>query len=57
MSTQDDQPDRIVRTTITLPERVDQEIRDLAERHDRPLSREIRRALEAHIEAERKAAA
>jgi hypothetical protein len=49
MDTQDEPTERIVRTTITLPESLSEGIRTLAEKHDRPLSWEIRRALEAHL--------
>ena len=47
----------VVRTTISLPASVDRAIRDLAEKHDRPLSREIRRAIDAHLDAESAGAA
>lgn len=57
MDTQDQQPERIVRTTITLPETLAKGIKDLAKTNDRPLSREIGRALKAHLETEGKVAA
>ena len=58
MDTQDEQRDeRVVRTSISIPESVDAAIRQLAHKHDRPLSREIRRAIEAHVEASKRKAA
>ena len=58
MSEQATQPDEeIVRVTVTLTRTIDTAIRELAATNDRPLSREIRRALEAHIERESEDAA
>ena len=58
MSTQSDSATgEMVRTTVMVPKALDQAIRDLAEAHDRPLSREVRRALEAHVEREKAEAA
>lgn len=54
------QPDRVetklIRTSVLLPESTDRALRDLAEKADRPLSREIRRALEEYVERESLAA-
>jgi predicted transcriptional regulator len=46
----------IIRTTVMLPERLDKAIRQLAEEANRPLSRQIRQALEEHVEREKEAA-
>ncbi len=48
--------DTIARLNISLPEALAAAMRDLARANDRPLSREVRRAFEAHIERERDAA-
>jgi predicted DNA-binding protein len=40
-------PHRLVR----IPEELYQRLQELAERTDRPVSREVRRALEAHLKA------
>ncbi len=42
--------DTIARLNISLPEALATAMRDLARANDRPLSREVRRAFEAHIE-------
>lgn len=39
-----------------LPDKLDKALRELADAADRPLSREIRRALEQYVERERSAA-
>ena len=49
MGTQDARAEEIVRTTVMLPESLDRAIRELAQKNDRPLSREIRQALWAHV--------
>lgn len=41
----------LVRTSVLVKADTDQALRDLAERAHRPLSWEIRLALEAHVEA------
>lgn len=43
---------KLVRTSILVHEETDQALRRLAERGKRPLSWEIREALERHVEAE-----
>lgn len=49
---------RLVRTSVLVGEDTDRALRDLANKGERPLSWEIRRALEDHVEREsRKAAA
>jgi len=40
----------LVRTSILVPADVDEALRNLADRGQRPLSWEIRRALEDHVE-------
>ena len=54
MNTQDARDDvsRLVRTSVLLPEETDRALRQLAAAGDRPLSREIRRALEDHVARE-----
>jgi predicted transcriptional regulator len=49
---------KLVRTSILVPEDTDRKLRELAEAAHRPLSWEIRLALEAHVgeRAERAAA-
>jgi predicted transcriptional regulator len=47
----------IIRTTVMLPERLDKALRQLAAEGNRPLSRQVRQALEEHVERETKAAA
>lgn len=42
----------VVRTTITLPDAMMEELRGLARYNGRPLSWEVRRAIQAHLEAE-----
>jgi predicted DNA-binding protein len=42
-------PYRLVRVPLELYQR----LRELAGRNDRPISRELRRALEAHLKAEK----
>jgi len=42
----------IIRTSVMLPERTDKALRKLAKDGDRPLSRQIRKALEEHVERE-----
>ena len=50
MNTQTDSaPTRLVRTSILIPEATDTALRAMAEKGNRPLSREIRTALEAHV--------
>lgn len=44
------EPKTIVRTTIVLTAELDRAIRGLAEKADRPLSREIRRAIEEYVD-------
>lgn len=41
---------KLVRTSVLITEDTDRALRDLADQGDRPLSREIRRALEEHVE-------
>ena len=48
---------RLVRTSVLLREDTDLALRELAEEGKRPLSYEIRAALEAHVEAQKEAAA
>lgn len=56
MSTQGDrtgtQINKLVRTSILIPADIDSALRELADKGKRPLSWEIRQALEAHVEAE-----
>jgi predicted transcriptional regulator len=40
----------LVRTSVLIAQDTDQALRALAEKADRPLSWEIRRALETHVE-------
>jgi predicted transcriptional regulator len=42
-------PKRLVRTSILVPAETDTALRALADAADRPLSREIRRALEDYV--------
>lgn len=56
MDTQDDRAEEIVRTTVMVPRWLDTAIREMAEKNDRPLSREIRQALKAHVGMEEEAA-
>jgi len=42
----------LVRTSVLVREQTDRDLRDLAEQARRPLSWEIRLALEAHVERE-----
>jgi predicted transcriptional regulator len=59
MDTQADRANgKLVRTSVLIPEDIDARLRALAAQGDRPLSREIRRALEDHVarEGERAAA-
>lgn len=62
MSTQTDGTSRtdspkLVRTSVLLSAETDRKLRDLADRGKRPLSWEIREALERHVETELKEAA
>ena len=59
MSTQDarDTVEQLERTSVLLRPDTMQALRELAEAGDRPLAREIRRAVEAHVERERGKAA
>ena len=51
MSTQDAHAaSKLVRTSVLVPEDTDEALRKLAEKGQRPLSWEIRRALEDHVE-------
>lgn len=57
MATQDSRVEaKLERTSVLLREDTMVALRSLAEKGDRPLSREIRRAIEAHVEREAKAA-
>lgn len=47
----------VVRTSVLVTEDTDRALRKLAERADRPLSREIRRALEEYVKRETRKAA
>jgi predicted transcriptional regulator len=49
-------PTQLVRTSILVSAETDQALRDLADKGKRPLSWEIRAALEAWVEAEKEAA-
>jgi len=49
-------PTKLVRTSILVTEETDRELRRLAEQGERPLSWEIRRALEDHVDRMREAA-
>lgn len=59
MSTQDarDTVEQLERTSVLVPQATMQALRDLADAGDRPLSREIRRALEDHVRRQAKGAA
>jgi predicted transcriptional regulator len=48
---------KLVRTSVLVPEEVDASLRLLADKGKRPLSWEIRQALENHVEAEMREAA
>jgi len=48
---------KLVRTSVLIPVETDTSLRLLAKRGERPLSWEIRKALEAHVEAEIRSAA
>lgn len=50
-------PTSLVRTSILVTAETDQALRALAKAGDRPLSREIRRALEDHVRRETRKAA
>lgn len=55
MSTQGEQAaGKLVRTSVLVPETTDEALRELAEKGQRPLSWEIRRALEDHVERQSK---
>ncbi len=43
------EPDTITRLNVSLPESMVAAIKDLARLNDRPVSREVRRALESHL--------
>ena len=47
---------KLVRTSVLVPEDVDLALRNLADAGKRPLSWEIRQALENHVEAEKASA-
>ena len=51
------QPTLIVRTSVLISEDTDRRLRALADAADRPLSREIRRALEEYVDREEAQAA
>jgi predicted transcriptional regulator len=58
MDTQDPRAtERLIRTSVLIPEPIDTALRKLADDGDRPLSREIRRALEDHVARETRRAA
>lgn len=58
MTTQDGRvPQALIRTSVLIHEDTDKALRTLAEKGDRPLSREIRRALEDHVQRETRKAA
>lgn len=40
---------KLVRTSVLLPESVDEQLRKLAAEGNRPIAREIRAAIEAHL--------
>lgn len=48
---------QLVRTSVLVTEDTDRALRELAEKGNRPLSYEIRTALEAHVERAREEAA
>jgi predicted transcriptional regulator len=53
MDTQDPRaPQVLIRTSVLIPEDVDTALRKLAADADRPLSREIRRALDDYVARE-----
>ncbi len=52
MDTKDKRP-TLVRTTVLISEETDQALRQLADDGERPLSWEIRRALEDHVDRQR----
>lgn len=57
MSTQGERATKLVRTSVLVPETTDEALRKLAEKGQRPLSWEIRRALEDHVERQSEKAA
>jgi len=57
MANRNPEPTALVRTSILVTAETDRALRDLAERADRPLSREIRRALEDYVRRETRKAA
>lgn len=56
METKDKDEERLVRTSVLVRESTDQALRDLAEQGNRPLSYQIRIALERFVEEQRQAA-
>lgn len=48
-----DKPQKIIRTSVALPEDLDRAIRELAAKGDRSITREVRRAVERYVESER----
>ena len=58
MANRKDTPDTsLVRTSVLVTADTDRALRELADSADRPLSREIRRALEDYVERETRSAA
>lgn len=51
-TTQSTRISKLVRTSVLIPAETDASLRLLAEKGERPLSWEIRKALEAHVEDE-----
>lgn len=57
MDAQAHNPDGLVRTSVSVPRSLLDEMRALAKATDRPLSGEVRRAFRHHVEANREPAA
>lgn len=52
MTTKSKNGERLVRTSVLVPEEIDRALRELAEQGKRPLSWEIRHALERYVAKE-----
>jgi predicted transcriptional regulator len=50
MTNHKDDPTQLVRTSVLVTAATDRALRELADRGNRPLSWEVRLALEAHVE-------
>lgn len=50
MANSKDRTEKLIRTSVLVPEVTDRRLRELADKGERPLSWEIRRALEEHVD-------